>query len=106
MTEYSSTYGCHSENVGYYNLEAQTNEFLDGFTISWGQGYSDPVWGYNTYHVLEHKSDYTYVYMRPSDKAIEYIVESFPNYQADVVTYFPYGLTVDNSTYGVWDFES
>lgn len=43
--------------------------------------------------------------MRPSDNAIEYTVESYPNYQADVVTYYPYGLTVDNSTYGVWDFD-
>ena len=78
---------------------------MDQFSISWGSGYSDPVWNYGNYHVLEHKSDYTYIYMRPSDNAIEYVVESYPNYQADVVTYYPYGLSVDNSTFGVWDFD-
>lgn len=106
MTEYSSTQGsCQTENVGYIDLEEQVKAELDQFTISWGSGYADPVWSYGNYHVLEHKSDYTYIYMRPSDNAIEYIVESYPNYQADVVTYYPYGLSVDNSTYGVWDYE-
>ena len=105
LTEYHSTNGCSKQYVGYQSIEQQTNAFVNEFTISWGNGYGDPVWGYDQYRVLEHSSDYTYMYIRPSDGAIEYIVESFPNYQADVVTYFPYGLTVDNTTYGVWDYD-
>lgn len=104
VTEYTSAYGCSSYYAGYQNLESQVNDFLSEFSISWGNGFTDPVWGYDNYHVLEHKSDYTYIYMRPSDNVIEFIVDS-NNYQHDVVMYYPSGLTLDNSTYGVWDYE-
>ena len=104
VNAYHSLYGCESYYAGYYSLEQETNKWLDDFTISWGSGFTDPVWGYDNYHVLEHKSEWTYIYMRPSDKAIEFIVDS--NYgDSDVVVYYPSGLTVDNTTYGVWDYD-
>lgn len=104
VTEYHSLYGCSQQNVGYISLEKEMNDWVDDFTISWGTGFTDPVWGYDNYHVLEHKSDWAYIYMRPSDNAIEFIVDaSGGNY--DMVAYFPSGLTVDNTTYGVYDFE-
>jgi hypothetical protein len=105
LTEYDSNFGCSTQNIGYINLEDEVKKEIDQFSISWGSGYADPVWATGQYHVLEHKSDYVYIYMRPDDKVIEYIVESYPSYQADVVTYYPYGLAVDNSVGGVWDYD-
>ena len=81
------------------------NKTISDFTISWGSGFSDPVWGYDNYHVLEHKSDYVYIYMRPSDKAIEFIVDSSPGDGVDRVMYYPSGLTADNTVNGVWDYD-
>jgi hypothetical protein len=79
------------------------NTWLDQFTVSYGAGFTDPIWGYNNYHVLEHKSEFTYIYMRPTDNAIEFVVNA-NNQGVDYVAYFPAGLTVDNSTQGVWDY--
>jgi len=76
------------------------NKTMSDFTISWGSGFSDPVWGYDNYHVLEHRSDYVYIYMRPSDKAIEFIVDSSRGDGIDRVMYYPSGLTVDNTVNG------
>ena len=49
-------------------------------------------------------TEWTFIYQRPSDRAIEFIVDASYT-DVDAVFYFPSGLTVDNSTYGVWDYE-
>ena len=100
-TSYST---CQQSYYGYYDLEAQYESWLADFTISWGAGYKDPVWGYDNYHVYEHKRDWTYLYVRPSDQVIEFIVDS-NNYDADIVSYFPSGLTWDKTVSGVYDYE-
>ena len=105
VTEYSSRNGCSSYYAGYYSIEQEMNKKIDEFTLSWGSGFADPVWGYDNYHVLEHKSDYVYIYMRPSDRAIEFIVDASYGNGVDHVMYYPSGLTVDNSTIGVWDYD-
>lgn len=104
VTEYDSRYGCSTYNAGYYSLEREMNKTISEFTLSWGSGFKDPVWGYDNYHVLEHKSNYVYIYMRPSDRAIEFVVDSSRGDGVDHVMYYPSGLTVDNSTSGVWDY--
>lgn len=76
---------------------------MKDFTIAWGAGYSDPVWGYDTYKVVEHKSDWTYLYIRPTDNVIEFIVDS-NNANVDYIAYFPAGLTWDKTVIGVWDY--
>ena len=103
-TSYHSQYGCYTENVGYVNLENETKNWVNDFTINWGVGFTDPVWGLDNYQVLEHRTEWTYIYQRPADRAIEFIVDASHS-QYDVVVYFPSGLTVDNTTYGVWDYE-
>jgi Ca2+-binding EF-hand superfamily protein len=102
VTAYDSRYGCYSEDIGYINMESGIKNWTNDFTINWGSGFTDPVWGYDNYQVLEHKSEWTYIYQRPADRAIEFIVHANGNY--DDVVYFPAGLTVDNTVNGVWDY--
>jgi hypothetical protein len=42
-----------------------------------GSDYPDPIWGQKKYQVLKHKYAKSYLFIRPSDLAIEFVVESF-----------------------------
>ena len=69
---------------------------MDEFTVDWGDDFVDPVWGQGNYRVLEHFEEYAFIYKRPDDNVIKFIVWSFAMYQSDFVLYFPQGL--DSST--------
>ena len=104
LTEYHYKQGCSKNYIGLHNIEKNIKDELNEFTINWGSGFSDPVWGLDNYQVLEHRTEWLYIYQRPSDRAIEFIVDASQS-QYDVVVYFPDGLTLDNNVTGVWDYE-
>ena len=72
------------------------------FTINKGCCHPDPINGKDSYHVLEYRKKDAFIYMRPDDLAIEFIVEA--NYRYDNIMYFPTGLTLDTNVTGVSDF--
>jgi len=59
------------------NLESEIQAWLAGYEIYMGSDYPDPIWGQKKYQVLKHKYAKSYLFIRPSDLAIEFVVESF-----------------------------
>ena len=45
VNAYHSQQGCHTEDIGYASLEEGAKEWAKDFTIDWGSGHPDPVWG-------------------------------------------------------------
>ena len=77
------------------SVENEINTFIDQFEDAYylfDDTFTDPVWDEGTYSVLKHKSELTYIYMRPDgSRVIEFIV--FADDSAiDYVYYFPKGL--------------
>ena len=87
-----------------FDIENEINRWVNKFGISHGAGYTDPIWRRDDYHLLEHNNEETYIYMRTSDKAIEFIVDS-NTYGVDNIIYFPSGIDWDKSARGVWDYK-
>ena len=101
----SWTATCDSEYVGYQSLETAFTGYINDFTISWGTGHEDPVWSTNSnYRVLEHKTEWHYLYLDSTTNVVEFIVDGTPT-SRDIVYYFPEGLVWDKTVSGVYDFE-
>ena len=79
-------------------------EDFNKFSIYQGSNFTYPLLDKEVnYHVFKRTNSEKYMYLRPTDLAIQYIVRPYAEF--DQVIFFPYGLAVDNSVTGVWDFE-
>ncbi len=93
---------CFREETGLYSVEQNLNGWLNEYTQWYSDGYVDPVWGEGSYNVIGHDTELKFIYFR-NDGAIEFIQDASER-EVDYIYYFPNGLSLDSSVWGVWDF--
>lgn len=104
LTEYTSfAKECRTDRSVTKKVSDLISGWVGTFVRNLGTDFADPIWREGDYSVIKNPLANQLLYIRQSDKAVEFIVDQ-NDLVDDFIYFFPTGLVEDRTVLGVWDF--